>query len=250
MFRLRDLSAGARIGFTALCVVFFGGLLASAAHMVMHYENRDERPGLTLDDIRAQYHGLQSTSPILKALARNHPPELERKHRDTLVAWLSGSRITEEYDDLDLGDAAPAEIIARNCVECHSRRAPEAQAEARRLPLEYWDDVKKVAFSRQINRTPDRVIVASLHAHALGLGAMSAAIALLAAFTAWPRRLVGGLVGLSGVALLADLSGQWLARTQVGFVYMIVGGGAAYALSTSALLLLVLGELWRPRRAG
>ena len=42
---------GIRLGLTGLILVLLGGLYASALHMAHHYENRDERPGLTLDDL-------------------------------------------------------------------------------------------------------------------------------------------------------------------------------------------------------
>jgi len=35
--------------------------------------------------VRAQYHGLKSTAPILTALNTNHPEQLPKAGRDTLV---------------------------------------------------------------------------------------------------------------------------------------------------------------------
>ncbi|MBU6413301.1 MAG: hypothetical protein KGS45_07490 [Planctomycetes bacterium] len=244
--QLRSLPALTRLGLTCLVLVLCGGLIASAAHMFWHHGNRDERPEFTMDDVKAQYQGLESRAPLLLALDRNHPENLDPKAKEALLKWLTGTRIAEDYDNLDAGDYAPAEIIAKNCTSCHSRKAPEAQAVAKKLPLDFFDDVKKVAFSRKIDRTPKKIVAASLHTHSLALGTMSIAIAGLAVCTAWSRKGVGALVFLSGFGLLMDLACQWFAGDIKPMIYGVVAGGAMYALSSGLLLVMVLIDLWRP----
>jgi len=246
--QLRALPGSTRLGLSCLVLVLCGGLVASAAHMVWHHGNRDERPEFTIDDVKAQYQGIESRAPLLTALERNHPENLDPKAREVLIKWLSGSRIAEDYDNLDAGDSAPSELIAKNCLSCHSRKAPDTQAVAKKLPLDFYDDVKKVAFSRRIDRTPAKIVAASLHTHSLALGTMSIAIAGLAVCTAWPRRMVGGLVFLSGLGLLMDLACQWFAGDIKPLVYGIIAGGATYAISSGLLLVLILLDLWRPQK--
>jgi uncharacterized membrane protein YedE/YeeE len=64
--------------------------------------------------------------------------------------------------------------------------------------------------------------------------------------TAWPRRLVHGLIAGMGIALAADLGGWWLARPWGGAVWIIVVGGGVYVAAAALALLLVLVDLWRP----
>jgi hypothetical protein len=87
----------------------------------------------------------------------------------------------------------------------------------------------------------------SMHAHALTMATMTLVIAGLGLATAFPRRLIGLLIGVAGVALISDLASWLIARELAAAVYVIVGAGAVYNLACAALLLLILVELWRPR---
>lgn len=239
----------ARLGLTGLVFALALGLASSALHLVNHYEQRDGASGLSLDDIRAAYHGLDAPAPLVRSLQRGHPEELGEPERAALLAWLASGRVTEDFDSLDLGDDAPAEIIARSCLSCHARAAapPASRGAAKEIPLEYWDDVRRYAFAKSVPATPREIVLTSMHAHAPAMATMSVVVALLAAASAFPRGLTGSLIGVMGLALIADL-GSWLpAREHGGFVYVIVGAGAAYMVSTALLLVLVLVELWRPR---
>jgi hypothetical protein len=215
-------------------------------HLYWHYENRDERPGLTADDITSAYHGLNAPAPLLTALQRGHPDPLAQPQREALIKWLKGSRISEDYDSLDLGAAAPAEIIASSCLQCHSRNSTSTDAKAKAVPLDYFDDVKKVAFSRQINPVPVKVIAVSMHTHALSLGMLSIVLAALSLGTRLPRLLMNGLVMLTGLALAADIASWWLARASAAFVTLIIGAGGIYNICTILLILLILIDLWLP----
>lgn len=124
MFRLRSLSAGTRLGLTLLVLTLFGGyVIASGLHLVEHHQARDGRDGMTLDDLRGAYHGGDNESPLRRALENNHPPELSDAARTALLTWLESTTISEDYDNLDLGDNAPAEIIDANCLSCHAGQA-------------------------------------------------------------------------------------------------------------------------------
>lgn len=248
-FRTRDLGFGARLGLTGALLALLLGFGASAAHLYWHYENRDERPGMTLDDIRAAYRGISAPSLLASALERGHPPELKPESREALLKWLRSGSVSEAYDSLDLGADAPAERIAASCVSCHARGASAAQPAARALPLETWDDVKKLAFARNINPAPKKVIAASSHAHALAMGTMTLMLGALGFASRLPRTAVGGLVGVTGVALLADVGSWWLAPYADAFVYVIAASGFAYNGGSVALILLLIADLWLPRAA-
>jgi hypothetical protein len=248
-FRLRQLGALTRIGITGLVFALALGLVASTLHLINHYEKRDGLAGLTIDDITAAYHGIEAPSLLVLALERGHPETITDAERASLLAWLGSDRVSQDYDSLDLGDAAPAEIIAASCLSCHSRSATPApdQLAAKKLPLDYWDDVQAVAYARSVPPTPTSIILMSMHAHALTMATMSIVIAALGLATAFPQRLVGLLIAFAGVALIADLASWLIAREFAPAVYVIVGAGAVYNLATAALLVLIVIEVWRPR---
>lgn len=246
---LRELPFAARLGASALVLVLAGGLAASGAHLVNQHQNRDERPGVSLEDVEGAYHGVEATAPLVSALSGGHPEGLAAAERDLLLGWLGGKRISEDYDSLELGADAPAEVLARRCVECHSRAGLEGAHKDARVALATWPDVQKVAFSRRVEPLPTSVLAASTHAHALALGTLSLVLCALVLCTRFPARLSAFLCATSGLGLLVDLGSWWLAREHAGLAPLIVAAGSTYAVSTALALALVFLDLWLPRRA-
>ena len=243
--QLRTLGVTARLGLTVLVLTLLGGLMVSGIYMAMHHENRDEQPGLTMNDVRGHYAGVNVPSPLLSALERNHPEEQPEASRQILIDWLKSDRISEDYDSLDLGDLAPAEIIASDCLSCHSRQSTGEDAYPQ-LPLDYFDDVRAVAFSQDIRPVGLEVLAASTHTHAISLSVMALVSSGLLLLTGWPRRLVNPLILVTALGLVCDLSGWWLARVMDGIVPMIVVGGFVFAAGVVLSLLMVVGDLWWP----
>lgn len=254
-FQLHRLGAGMRLGLTGLIVALLMGLAASAYTLYGHYERRDEIPGLTRDDVKAAYHGLDAPSPLLRSLQSGHPETLAKPDRDQLIAWLTGDKLSENYDNLDLGPAAPAEIIAKNCLSCHGKAAgPTVDPKAKAVMLDTWDQVRKLAFSRKLERTPDKIKAISTHTHALSMATMSLAVLAMVLLSRWPRWIVGLVAMLHGLGLMVDIAGWWLAGSTIfgvtlhfdWAVDMIIIGGAAYSSTFAALLGMALLELWWP----
>ena len=130
---IRDLPVLVRLGLTGLVAAFLIGLVASAQHLKWHYENRDDQKGLSLDDVKAAYHGLEAPSRLLSALNRGHPETLDAESRALLAKWVQSGRINEDYENIDLGVATPREILAKSCMECHSAGAADAKGAAIKL---------------------------------------------------------------------------------------------------------------------
>lgn len=246
-FRLCDLSIAAKLGITGLVLVLLGGLIVSAMHIKLHYENRDEVPGVSMNDLKGAYHGVEIRAPLLVSLESGHPNTLAAADRKVLTDWLAGGRISIDYDNLDLGDAAPAEIIARDCVSCHSEKAAAQHPEAAKIPLDTFDRVKGIAFNKKIDPPPHRILVLTTHTHALSLGTMGVAIAWLLLATRLPRFVSHGLLMLIGVGLFADIGSWWLARTYVEFVYVIIAAGTVFNGASVLSLVLVTLDTWFPR---
>ncbi len=249
--RLRNLPFLAKLGLTAVIATFGMGLAASLAHIRNHYENRDERPGLTRDDIVSAYAGLNAPAPLQAIVENGHPGgvqvELKPAAKDALLKWLKADRIAENYDNIDFSDPTPRDVFTASCISCHSGKGEDAKARA--IPLESWEQVKKYAFARKVERVPDKIKVISTHTHALSLATMSVAVGALALATGWPRLITGGLLAIMGLGLLADISAWWLTNFSARWVDMIIVGGAAYNGATALLLILIFLETWRWREA-
>jgi hypothetical protein len=244
--RLRALPASARVGLSAIVLSILLGLWASLEQLQEHHHNRDGEPGVSLDDLTGAYHGLDRPAALVVALERGHPEGLPEAERRVLLEWLGGGRVSEQYDDLELGDSSPAEVLGRNCLDCHARTSDDAAAAA--LPLEYWDDVSRLAFSRSLEATPQAILWTSLHTHATSLALLSLAVLALLWATRWPRGLRGALGAVCGVALALDLACQLLARRSEALVLGVALGGALWGLALGVACALVLVDLWLPAK--
>ncbi|MFG0285930.1 MAG: hypothetical protein ACF8R7_16050 [Phycisphaerales bacterium JB039] len=252
-FRLRDLGIMAKVGVACLVLTLLGGAAVAGWYLRMHHDSRDERAGLTIDDIKAHYHGIVSRAPLLVALEKGHPDELAsaedlpQAERAILLSWLRSDRISDDYDNLELGANAPAEILAARCVTCHSRRATGEGAHPA-LPLEFFDDVRSAAFSRDVQPVGTEILAASTHTHALSLATLGLVMSALGLATGWPRWLMGLLVLLCGAGLLGDIGGWWLTRTWVQGAWLVVGAGFVFNAAVGLLGLAALADLVMPRR--
>ena len=247
---LRDLGFLARLGVAFAVLTLLGGTAASGLFLYLNQENRDERPGLTIDDVKGHYHGISTKAPLLVALESGHPDELSENglaevERQALVDWLTGDRLSQDYDNFDLGDMAPSEIMAVSCLGCHSRTS-EGEHAAANIPLEYWDDIEPMSVSRDIQPVDLKILAASTHTHALGLASVTLVLCWLAVLTGWPRTLVGLVVGATGLGLFLDIGSWWVTRHVIEFAYLIAAAGVVYNGGMVVLGLMVLGDLVMP----
>ena len=246
--QLYKLAAAVRLGLTGIVLSLLLGVWASLQHLQDHHQVRDGEPGVSMDDLIGSYHGLDRPARMVVRLNEAHPEDLPAAERRLLLDWLGGSKVSEQYDALELGDASPAEVIDRRCLTCHARQATEGEGIGQKVPLEYWDDVAKVAFSRSVEPVPKEILITSLHTHALSLALVSLAALFLLLSTRWPQAIQGLLAALSGIGLLVDLVSQLAARQSEFFVWGIAGGGGLWGLTTVVALLAVLLDLWLPAR--
>lgn len=247
--RLRAAPVLVRLGLTGAILTLLGGLAASLAQIREHHRQRDGRPGLSLDDVRGAYAGLAKPSALASALERGHPEDLPAADRSDLLAWLAAGQVVEQYDSLELGSRAPAEILDQRCVSCHSRNArPDTAGAAGAIPLDYWDDVEKLAFSRQLEAVPLPILIVSTHTHALSMALIALAVIGLTACTRFSAALLGLVAAAGGAGLAADVAGQWLARWHAAGTWLVILGGAAFALHVGLGSLLALAEMWLPER--
>lgn len=262
-FRLCDLPCGARLGLIGVVATLGLGLWASAKHLKNHYAPRDgESSSVSYNDIATAYHKKLIDAPLLTALKRGHPDELAGQatpggdsveampeaERRALIEWLEmdKARIETEYGNFERGEFMPEDLIEFNCVSCHTASASGTNAAAG-YPLKSFDDVRRLAYPLDLEPTPEPILTASTHAHALSLGVQSAIVIVMLCWTRFPRVLTGLLGGVIGLSLAADLGSWWLARGDETFVWVIIGAGGVFNGLTALALFAVLLDLLVPR---
>lgn len=244
-FRLRSLPVTLRLALACALLTLVGGSAASGLFLYMHYEKRDESPGLTITDIEGHYHGVRTLSPLVTSLSDGHPEGLDARKRQLLLDWLASDNPGATYDDLDLGDDAPAEILAQDCLSCHSRSSTGPDA-APKIPLEFWDDVRVLSISRDIQPVDRKILAASTHTHALSLAMLAIVVGGLSVMTSWPRMLINLIALATCAGLLLDIASWWLAGEHVLFARVIVVAGAVFNAGLVLQCVLVLADLCMP----
>lgn len=262
-WRLRRLPFTLRLALACLVLSLAIGEAASLYHLTKHHEKRDDQAGLSMADLEGAYRGVDRPARLNQVLDAPHGRQYltDATEREALSKWLGGKRINDEYDSLDAGELAPAEILARRCVSCHAR-TPKDAAGANGIgatqPLEFWDDVSKVAFAKHIDPVPIDILAMSTHAHALTLPLVALAVGALCLLTSWPRALTRTLVSAGSIGLFVDLASWWLARADIAalssvsgafYVKLIVVGGALFSAALALELALILVDVLRPGRA-
>ncbi|MCA9279813.1 MAG: hypothetical protein H6815_09530 [Phycisphaeraceae bacterium] len=235
--KLTSLPYTARIGIAVLMLTLLGGYVVSGIHLKTHYDNRDGSPGFTLGDIRGHYHGVQSPSPLVASLQQDHPDAetLPDDKRKALLDWLAETdKLSEQYDNFDLGDNAPAEIIAVSCLDCHSRNSTGPDAHPS-VPLEFWSDIQEIAFSKDIQPTSEAVLAMSQHTHAPTMAVILIIVGLLACMTRLHGQLTGIVLLAGGLGLGLDMASWWLARSNEVWINVLVAGGTVYAIAIGLL---------------
>lgn len=242
----------AKLGLSATLAVLGLGLWASVKHIEDHHAKNDgDKSSLTVADVEGAYHGLSLPSPlraVLEGRAPQHPSlaAVPASALQSLNAWLAGDRILETYDDIDLGDQAPSELITTHCGACHAGQAVDPASG--QISLAYWEDLAPLISDKEIRPTPYEILITSLHTHAPAMALMALAVGLLALCSRFPRLLAALPMGLGGLGLLIDLSGWLIARYTAGYAPILMAGGATFFAAQSLGILLILAELWLPQR--
>ncbi len=247
--RLAHLPLLAKLGLTAALVVVGLGFWASISHIEnSHAKNDGDAGGLSIDDVVGHYHGIDIPSPLKAVLAdkiSGHPKfELSEAEAAALDSWLAGDRLADDFDSIDLGDMAPVEILAVSCGDCHF--GDDTTATGGGVGLEYWEDLKPLLSDKVVTPVPFKLLVTSMHTHALSMGVVVILLGLLATMTRFGSFLRGLPMFLGGIGLLADVGGWLLARGDAMFVYGILAGGALYTVGCGIAMLLVFADLWLP----
>ncbi|KAA3608984.1 MAG: hypothetical protein DWQ01_10400 [Planctomycetota bacterium] len=248
--RLHQLPLALRLGLTAFLLILAIGYAASVAFLWDHHGKRDEKPGLSTDDMLAAYTPIERPAPLLAAVEGDHAAQYLTEGDDlqVLSKWLLGDRIAEDYESLELGDLSPKEILEESCLQCHARKADQGGGIGQTMPLEFWDDVKEVAFPKNMNPPEKEILVMSTHAHAQTIPLVSILVFGLLLLSRWPKFIRHGLFAAGFLALLVDIACWWLARSWPTAAWLVWAAGGVFGACFVFALLAALGDLWLPAK--
>jgi hypothetical protein len=269
-FRLGALPLGAKVMITTFLTLVGAGYGVALLNIQKHNADADGKPGLTLDDIRAVYHGLDVTdaSALRSSMSRMVAEDgAMRKHLDrggdesvrALIGWLDKGAPEDGFDKAAAeGDPTPQEVLGKRCVSCHNKSSGKKKdapyADAPREAARY-DLVAKFAVlppaepggAKVVHIPPtlsEADLIQSTHAHILAIPVFVLAVGGLF-FLTRQRPIVKTLLGpLPMLAICGDIGGWWLSRPFEQGIYLVAAAGGVFGLSLALQIACVLGATW------
>jgi hypothetical protein len=146
---LRSLPTAARLLLTMFVLLIAAGYLMALGNLYYRFEFADGRPGLSIDDFRAHFHGIDlpsesrpdGSSDVAKSRMLEMVEPGRKMHRylakggdpaiRSLIGWLKGGAPRDAFEiagtPADPDDPSPAAVIRKQCLRCHNAEAGEKQ---------------------------------------------------------------------------------------------------------------------------
>ncbi len=278
--RLANLPLAAKLMLTAFLALLGTGYLVATRNIYEQHHEADLEPGLSMDDLRRAYHGLNKEvteetqtqlpstmqrmvapgAPMRMYLERGGPPAVR-----TLTTWLENGSREVQFPTTGLvepGDPSPRQVITRQCVLCHNATdgemmdVPYAQAFGKQA--EY--DLVIAAAEPVAGPTTTETAVMELaptgraelvhitHAHILAMPIFTLCVGTLFLLTGLPQWLKTIVGPLPMIALCFDIGAWWLTRVYEPGIFIIATAGAVFGLAYGIQIIAAFLSLWFGRR--
>ncbi len=272
--RLGGLPVAAKVMLTTFLLLIAAGYLVAVVNIHQHNQDADLEPGMSLNDLRRVYHGLEKpvsadASPVHSSMLKMVlPGGAMRKHLEkggetavrSLITWLQAGAKKEDFSREGAsrpGDPSAEDVIGENCVRCHNSRNGEKKDTpyaATRTSAPEYDLVAKVAAPPRALEGEGGVVklepmgfaqlVQSTHAHILAIPVFVLAVGCLF-FLTGQRPAVKAVLGpLPMLAIVLDIGGWWLSRPFEPFIYVVAAAGGIFGGSLALQIACVLGSMW------
>lgn len=230
--RLRTMPVATKIIISLFLVLTGIGYLLGFANIYMTYSLVDEKPGLSLEDIKMTYYGARDKSTLEKSIDGSMKQYFkDDKEYSTLKEWI-GDGATEKAWDSEIKP-----IVDASCSTCHSSGTALAD-----VVTEEYSDIEPL-LSANSGKSWSRIVGVS-HTHILAITPFIFLLILLLSFTSYPA-IVKNIVSIFALgAVFMDVGAWSLAKLAPFFSVFVMMGGMSLGLAFGALVLLPLYDLW------
>jgi len=265
---------------TAFLAMVGVGYMVAVINIYAHHQDADLEPGLSLDDLRRAYHGIDKVTSAEHSLQR--PSVMEKMVRPgggmrkylekggepavrAMMCWLESGATQADFTKTGKhqpGDPSAQQILGSLCIRCHNATDGEARgvayAESASAEPEYERLVAFVAPRAGLTEQGTHVVhlapaekeelIQVTHAHILAIPVFTLIVSGLFFLTGLSPALKQYVAPAPMIALCCDFASWWLARLYEPFVYVIVAAGAVYGICLGFQIVAVLAALWSGQR--
>jgi hypothetical protein len=275
-FRLARLSFAGKLLITFFLLIVGVGYLVATANIYFHHHENDLEPGLTLDDLKRAFHGLEKeVTP--EATVTVNSPMLEQVREDgdmreyldlggepavrALITWLEDGAKEETFAVAGFaadGDPSAQQVLADQCIECHNADGGDAEDYAFADEFDSEPQFEYIEFyvEPEFERTESGPQVISLkpislprlvhvtHTHIFTIPAFLLITAALFLMTGYGPIIKTILVPLPLFTVFLDIGGWWLARFAEPGIYLIAAAGTILGPAFALQILGILASMW------
>lgn len=280
--KLAGLPKPLKIVLTLFLLLVGAGYLSAIGNLYHQHALADGVAGLTLDDLRATFHGMgvepppgDEQVPRSRMMEMIEPGGKMRKHLmkggeeavRALEAWLKRGASRDAFAAGSVvadGDPSAKRVIENNCLRCHN--AEEGEREESPFGPDLFEVEYEMVYEYAAPGTAEMHLAeeeagvrrrgpSSLghlflvtHIHMLSMPVFTLIVGALFCMTGVESVGKAVLAPLPMAVLVLDFSSWWLARLAEPFIYCIAAAGLVYGVALAMQLLIVLSSLWYPRR--
>jgi hypothetical protein len=213
-----------------LCIAGIGYLLGFF-NIYLSYSPVDQKPGLSIEDIRISFSGARGATAIDKAIdgamRQYFASDAEYvKMKD----WIKAGAKETEF-------SAVKGILESSCLSCHA-----SQVKVGNVVLESYKDVS--AFLTQDTGKSIPRLVSLSHTHVLATVTVLFLLCLVFSFTLFHEGVKTLVMVFSLSSIVVDIGTWWCAKFFAGLAPLVIVGGVLLAVSFLVLILLSLYDLW------
>lgn len=278
--RLARLPLPAKVLVTLWLLIIGPGYLFGTANIWLKQQSADGEPGLTIDDLRAHFHGMTRTfQPADKVTVNSvmlrevRPAGDMREHLEqggaaavrALIKWLEDGARETEFTQGGLAEPngpSPRDVIKAHCIECHNAGggdkddvpyAPTADSDPEfdLVALAAKPEItREVQGLQTVEIKPISIprLVQVTHVHVLSIPVLTFIVGALFLMTGLPQFIKLMLGPLPMLAIMLDIGSWWAARWVEPFIYVIGAAGALFGATYALQILCILASTWFGRR--
>jgi hypothetical protein len=228
---LKSIPMYSKIGISILLIVAGVGYLLGFATIYSTYSPIDEKPGMSIADIRIAFYGNRDKTRLEKSIdGTMRQYFVDEAGYETTKQWIAAGAKEGDFPRIK-------QIFDVSCNTCHSAEAEVAGV----VTVEYADVAEYL--KQDTGKSVSRLISIS-HTHVHGTLPVMFALIFIFSFTLYKNWIKTAVIAFSAAAILIDVGSWWLAKLAGALAPLVILGGLALALANAALILLPLYELW------
>ena len=230
--RLRTMPVVTKIIISLFLVLTGIGYLLGFTNIYMTYNMVDEKPGLSVEDIRLTYYGARNKTTLEKAIDGSMKQYfIDDQHNQLVKDWIQEGASEGVWDS----DVKP--IFDTSCSTCHSESTAIAG-----VVTEQYSDIENY-LGQNTGKSWSRIVGVS-HTHVLAITPFVFLLVLLLFLTSYSS-IIKNVVSIFALsAVFMDVGSWFLAKLSPFFSVFVLIGGMSLGLSFGLLVLFPLYDLW------